>query len=155
MRGDADLHSRGECHGHRHVDLPHELARTHCYVFRSSARFRGATDRCGISIWSARISCDSDVGVAQPARGLGTLSLLLALPYLYRQAQETSRKNLLHSFVSEAKGRRCHIQLFKTGEFTARLRFDPPLHSRYVGLPAPGVRIPRDIYWKAMLEDGA
>jgi hypothetical protein len=62
-----------------------------------------------------------------PLADWGTLSLLIALPQLYRHAQETSLQNLLHSFVSEGKGRRCEIRLFKSGRFTARVRYDPAL----------------------------
>jgi hypothetical protein len=62
-----------------------------------------------------------------PLADWGTLSLLIALPQLYRQARETSRQNLLQSFVSAGKGRRCGIRLFKSGKFTARVRYDPAL----------------------------
>lgn len=62
-----------------------------------------------------------------PRADWGTLSLLIAVPQLYRQAQETSWQNLLHSFGSEGKCRRCEIRLFKTGKFTARVRYDPAL----------------------------
>jgi hypothetical protein len=68
-----------------------------------------------------------------PLADWGTLSLLIALPGLYRDAQETSLRNLLHSFVSEGKGRRCEIRLFRSGRFTARIRYDPALQCSPTG----------------------
>jgi len=62
-----------------------------------------------------------------PLADWGTLSVLIAIPQLYRQAQETSPRTLLHSLVSEGKGRRCEIRLFKSGKFTARVRYDSAL----------------------------
>ena len=62
-----------------------------------------------------------------PIADWGTLSLLIALPQLYRQARETSPNNLLHGFACEGKGRRCGIQLFRSGKFTTRVRYDPAL----------------------------
>jgi hypothetical protein len=59
----------------------------------------------------------------------GTVALILAIPALVRDSWTTSRFNLLHRFLSDAKGRRDDIRLFKGGRFTIKTDFDPPIRS--------------------------
>jgi len=59
----------------------------------------------------------------------GTLGLILAIPFLVRDAWSTSSINLAHQFVSFSSGRRESICLFKNGIFTIELEHDPPVQS--------------------------
>jgi hypothetical protein len=57
----------------------------------------------------------------------GTLVLIIALPRIAYEFWSTSRINLLHSFSTDAKGRRITIKLFRRQIAVISAEFDPPI----------------------------
>jgi hypothetical protein len=56
----------------------------------------------------------------------GTLAFLIAVPYLIREAWQTSRFNLVKKFIADSGNAKYEIRLYKKNKFVINVKFDPP-----------------------------
>ena len=56
----------------------------------------------------------------------GTLALILALPRLTREFWETSKVNLINTYIAISQYPRYELRLYKKGVFVINVKFEPP-----------------------------